>query len=1018
MRMMNELKHLFLYSANKKVYAPIDEKDKRRNSAILLLTPDLQTSSRLMNLPYLYNPNLFTSFYIDRNVSAYVDNMGIENVEFDEKEEETVSEAMINSSIGSIKFKFDDHTSMMDEKYIREVYNKNTVKFYARKLNIPKIPDKLNVVVHPNVTDLRRKPPKYIKAMGEDYYSYFENGTIHLISKMVYDPESMRGYYNTYLLIELLYALFMSYNENLAFVPTMGIACSIAGLEEYMDKEKNHIIPDSDVTKFAHTVNIMIKKHGYRPIFDYIRSGDVNIFTKYTLKNVVKTLNKVLFESDLSYHDRQRLLPSDFGIPDKRKYPIHDEDHVRAAVRMFNNCDPDDEEELAKAIIKRMKRFGISDIKVSASNRFRKYYKPEKLNESSVFNEKYISLNTAGGYNSDYISHDNQHPEFKDELRDVDFSSGNFGEIFTDKDGKLVAYYMTTNKDDRVWITNLKCMHGYEDAYNYLISRAIDRQNASCVSVDISDEESYRRYKKFGFNEYDNENGKYLMSIRESYENVYNWSQVQSVCDHLSSEELSRITFDDVYKDSKFVIKRLIARIGDSDKPIFIPAGFLDVYQFPSNPTIAQIVIAVDERYRGMGIASSLVENLINSNLHEKFNFDMYYWTAHEYNYASQNLALKHGFADTGNIDRYGRKVFIKKIKESNSIKREIPFAYNEGYISDESMIATKNAAIFFEADDPKYSQKLRKYLYAERMKNNKDVLLMYDQIRGMNPSIRKMYLKVNMYKKQNLFIDLSYYHALFLKNNIYKLDKAVDFYFDFLNRLINNREIDAEYSKKTIFIPIDNGVWPVVPNTELTDFRRNLNPISIIFRLIRTNPGALKNAWGNKTIIFVGSRGYFTIDFKKFELKDLARVKTNLRKLMSDSEIIKDEYEADDTINDDPSYSAGNKPSTNRVKHSDTPKAMAARMIDQIEADSAIKINNVSAIGSKQSAQTDGNFISSPHLRIASGSLEINRKAIDKENGIVVISIDPDGPNGFSRFSRTALSGIGNSIDTYCMPK
>ena len=35
MQMMNELKPLFLYSAKRKVYVPIDEKDKRRNSAIL-----------------------------------------------------------------------------------------------------------------------------------------------------------------------------------------------------------------------------------------------------------------------------------------------------------------------------------------------------------------------------------------------------------------------------------------------------------------------------------------------------------------------------------------------------------------------------------------------------------------------------------------------------------------------------------------------------------------------------------------------------------------------------------------------------------------------------------------------------------------------------------------------------------------------------------------------------------------------------------------------------------------------
>ena len=65
MRMMDELKPLFLYSASKKVYVPIDEKDRKKGSAILLLTPSMEVSSQLMKLPYLVNPMIYKSFYID-----------------------------------------------------------------------------------------------------------------------------------------------------------------------------------------------------------------------------------------------------------------------------------------------------------------------------------------------------------------------------------------------------------------------------------------------------------------------------------------------------------------------------------------------------------------------------------------------------------------------------------------------------------------------------------------------------------------------------------------------------------------------------------------------------------------------------------------------------------------------------------------------------------------------------------------------------------------------------------------
>ena len=60
------------------------------------------------------------------------------------------------------------------------------------------------------------------------------------------------------------------------------------------------------------------------------------------VNSIASDLHKVIFESELSYFERQRLLPSDFGIPDKRKYPMPDEEHVRLAIKLFNHCDPDE----------------------------------------------------------------------------------------------------------------------------------------------------------------------------------------------------------------------------------------------------------------------------------------------------------------------------------------------------------------------------------------------------------------------------------------------------------------------------------------------------------------------------------------------------------------------------------------------------------------------------------------------------------------------------------------------------
>lgn len=1375
MRMMNELKHMFLYSSDKKVYAPIDEKDRKRNAAILLLTPKLEDSIRLMNLPYVYNPSLFTSFFVDRNVMAYIDNDGVQDLKFDEQEEESLSEAMKSIWNSKCEFKFDDKASAVDLSYLYDVYNKKTIDSIRTMLGLKKIPEKIKVVVHPTETKLKDSAPKRIyNVFKGKMYSYSFNNEIHILSKYVYDQNRMCGPYENYLKAELIACILNAYNEELPLVAIKGIALVLSGAYQWSkdNKDDHNIDTGTSEWKFAETTYNMIRKDGTKALERYIITGDIYIYTKFITRSAFNGLKDIILsEETLSYFERQRLLPSEFGIPNKRAYPMPDEEHVRAAVRMFNNCDPDDEKELAEAIIKKMKKFGITDIKVGATNRFRKYYNPQTKKETALLetnivssldnefkNKSHISLNK---FKADTLDKKHPHNEFARELRHVRINNMSYGEVFIDDTGNLACFYNTEKKDDGIcWITALEiapeyqghglskqllrrifdftdCTHlsvnkknkvaikiyekdfetyeetdtmlfmrlkgyksqneatdysklskdvhtiidslskedsnhigngywvdsdhvifrkveykdnkpiGFIDVYllpkfkrtGLIILAVIDeykhqgigkklvnaaKQNfASNKNIDklrwladSDNEASIKMAKSLGFkfnsetkdekefifestilNElasipdnkiivgtdfhfvgYDDEQqdiilkpdsyieniikkqnelvgndgvfiflgdllykgfhsefeipanmkkkvipmikkfkGKYKILVRGNHDNlpdefyietlgfthvcasltygnivfthqpeivndpkinihghihgsgtyveknptryadVYaiggeklrmatlpeilekqqeyedtikqgsninkvdphlfidgerleldkvitesfinsEYEDILKICSHLSSEELARITFYDTYRNSQFVIKRIIYYSGGE------PVGFLDVYQFPSKPEIAQIVIAVDNRYHGQGIGNEMVKELMSSGLENNHDFEMYYWTAHPENEASQNLALKHGFQDACYMDKYGRMVFTKRVRPHKGIWEEIPdymkpiIGQEDCYV-DECAFITESFAIFNEADD-KYSQRLRRYLYAERIKNNKGTLEIYDRIKASNSDIRKMYLKVEMYKKANLFVDLSYYHSLFLEKNLLKLDKAVNFYFDFLNRLINNPEIDKEYKKKTIFIPIDAGTWPIQPGTEVTDYKRNLNPISIIVRLIRTNPGLLKKAWGNKDIVFVGSRGYFKIDFNKFELKNLPRLKTNLRKLMSTTEPIEDDYEIDELGNDtDDNISARNV---------DSKAAMAAKMIDKIEKSTDIKIDDVSTAVIKPENVETKTLLNS-HLRLEPRIIPVDVPTDTKQPfGIAVIVIDPEGPDGYQK-----IKGIEN----YCMP-
>lgn len=78
-----------------------------------------------------------------------------------------------------------------------------------------------------------------------------------------------------------------------------------------------------------------------------------------------------------------------YGLPDKKKYPMPDRDHVMSAIKFFNYVSPADEKELAKSIIARIKEYGITDINVGENNRFGKYYKPDYLEHHGILGMKW-----------------------------------------------------------------------------------------------------------------------------------------------------------------------------------------------------------------------------------------------------------------------------------------------------------------------------------------------------------------------------------------------------------------------------------------------------------------------------------------------------------------------------------------------------------------------------------------------------------------------------------------------------
>ena len=76
----------------------------------------------------------------------------------------------------------------------------------------------------------------------------------------------------------------------------------------------------------------------------------------------------ILTEEKLKAKER-----TDFGIPELKKYPMPDKDHVLAAIRMFNHVDKEHEKQLAANIKKKMKEYNISNDSIGEKNRLYNY---------------------------------------------------------------------------------------------------------------------------------------------------------------------------------------------------------------------------------------------------------------------------------------------------------------------------------------------------------------------------------------------------------------------------------------------------------------------------------------------------------------------------------------------------------------------------------------------------------------------------------------------------------------------
>lgn len=209
---------------------------------------------------------------------------------------------------------------------------------------------------------------------------------------------------------------------------------------------------------------------------------------------------------------------------------------------------------------------------------------------------------------------------------------------------------------------------------------------------------------------------------------------------------------------------------------------------------------------------------------------------------------------------------------DSNGSKpdEEVPSITDESYLFDDyfeenDYLLNTDELVMISEEAVQKNNILKKLLYQDRIKRNKEVMEIYTTVKQQNEKIKFTYHNLDRYKGDNLFIDLYYYNEVFFRNSNYQKQKGLRLYSQMMSKLLaEERYTKAGYTKKTVFIPVRD--WNNNPDTNMWIYREDINPVSIITEGIKNEPMLVKNIFKDMDVVFFGSDRYFKINFSHFD--------------------------------------------------------------------------------------------------------------------------------------------------------
>lgn len=172
----------------------------------------------------------------------------------------------------------------------------------------------------------------------------------------------------------------------------------------------------------------------------------------------------------------------------------------------------------------------------------------------------------------------------------------------------------------------------------------------------------------------------------------------------------------------------------------------------------------------------------------------------------------------------------------------------------------------------------LKQMLYASRMKNQSEVLKIYEEIKKKVDGIQYTFVDPKLYKDMNLYYDFSYYINIFFKSKQLPGDKGLDIFIAFIDRFMKDSRF-SNYIHRTIVIPVHE--W-IDKNENAFDHTRKITPISLLFRSFKTDIERL-HTWNNALLIFTTNNAFFTMNLSYLNTGDINKFVTLIKRMQQE---------------------------------------------------------------------------------------------------------------------------------------